>query len=593
VTLERLERELRVALRHGFTGSEWRIAVANMRNRYEEAVLQRATRRSRGLADSLARSVRRGRVFTSPEDDLELLESVLEAADPDAAHAAFAALWGEAERLIFLSGDYPPDEPTREELYRRFAESVLRPVEAPEEEAETEFAYREWGEPGRIVGREEFEDLEITRVRFENNVEVLLKATPFEDNTIRVGFRFGGGELELPEGRAGLAIIAPDVFINGGLEAHSKDEIERLFAGLSVDMGLSVERDAFILSGRTSPRDLDAQLNLLTAYLTAPSYRPAALERARRNVRNFYVQLRTTPEGVLRDRVARLVGGGDERFGFPALESVLALEIEDVASWMAEPLDAAALGVAIVGDVDVDAAIASLARTVGALPERSARHEAFRERRRIDFPPAETDHRFSFETEIPRALSTVIWPTDDMSDIHRTRRLGLLASIVRDRMRIRLRQELGEAYSPYAFHEASDVYEDFGYLQALSLCDPGHVDLIVENLRDIARALQEEGVDEDEFVRAREPMLTSLAEWVRNNQYWMGSVLIPGLVHPERFEWARNMREDIESITADEIEGLVREYLDPDRGIGIRIYPEPVETGKVGSESESEHESDG
>ena len=571
-----LESELRRALEHGFLDSELAWATANLLHRHEEAVLQRETRRSRPMADALARAVRQRNVFTSPEDELALARDVAESISVEQVHTALRDAWGEKQRLLFLSGDFPVDSPTEEEVLGVFANSQLEMVEALEEEEGLEFAYTAWGDPGEIVEREEIEGLGITRVRFANQVTALLKPTDFEDNVIRVGFRFGRGKLELPEEQAGLDLLAPSVYMEGGLEAHTAAELERIFAGVAVDSGFSVEEDSFLLTGRTNPRDLHHQVNLLTAYLTAPAFREAALARARRHAHNFYIQLSTTPEGVLRNEVDRLLGGGDFRFGYPALEDLLSRDMEALREWLEEPRAASALGVVLVGDFALETALQVLAETVGALPEREAVWPRLEDRRQIPFPPAAEQHTFQFHSALPRAVAMVIWPTQDMSDILRTRRLTLLANVVRDRLRIRLRQELGEAYSPFAFHEASDTYLGFGTLRAFSFADPASLPIISENILDIARNIVSGGIDEDEFLRAREPMVVSLREWVRDNRYWFANVLLPALESPQRFDWARNMRADIESITREEIEKLARQYLNEDSGITVHILPHPV-----------------
>ena len=55
-------------------------------------------------------------------------------------------------------------------------------------------------------------------------------------------------------------------------------------------------------------------------------------------------------------------------------------------------------------------------------------------------------------------MVAVYWPTTDDREVHRTRRLSLLSEIFGDRLRLRLREQLGDAYAPQAASLPSDAY---------------------------------------------------------------------------------------------------------------------------------------
>jgi zinc protease len=129
------------------------------------------------------------------------------------------------------------------------------------------------------------QDLEITQVVLSNNVRVNIKPTPFEKGTVRVSINFGGGKLSAPKDKPGLIAFAGSTFIAGGLEAHSADDIRRIFASRTVGTDFSCRRRGFSSwPGRTTPADLEAQLQLLTAYLTAPGYREEAAAPVRKAI---------------------------------------------------------------------------------------------------------------------------------------------------------------------------------------------------------------------------------------------------------------------------------------------------------------------
>ena len=49
--------------------------------------------------------------------------------------------------------------------------------------------------------------------------------------------RVGAGKITEPKDKPGLATFVSNTFSGGGLEAHSEDDLKRIFAGKSVGIG--------------------------------------------------------------------------------------------------------------------------------------------------------------------------------------------------------------------------------------------------------------------------------------------------------------------------------------------------------------------
>ena len=54
------------------------------------------------------------------------------------------------------------------------------------------------------------------------------------------------------------------------------------------------------------------------------------------------------------------------------------------------------------------------------------------------------------ETEVPQALVMIWTPTTDGHEAATRRQLGMLTSVVSDRLRLVVREKLGDSYSPSA-----------------------------------------------------------------------------------------------------------------------------------------------
>jgi zinc protease len=434
------------------------------------------------------------------------------------------------------------------------------------------FAYTDFGPAGTVASRSEVADLGITLVTFANGVRLNLKPTDFEAGRVRMSVRVGGGQLTEPRSQPGLGFFAGNVLIEGGLGRHSSDDLRRILAGRNVGTGFNVAPDAFVFSGQTTPDDLLLQLQLTTAHLTDPGYRPEAERLLRRNLEQLYQRLAHTPQGPLQLEVSRLLAGGDPRFGTPSADELSARTLAEARTWLAPQFASGAIEVALVGDFDREKAIAAVAATLGALPARESKPDYAGERRVT--LPAPFARDYAVPTEIPKGIVALYWPTTDGRDVAIARRLSLLGAVLDDRLRIKVREELGGAYSPGAGSNTSDVYPGYGYMLANVTVDPERASEIADVVTGIAADLAAHGVTEDELNRARLPILTSIRESARTNPYWLTSVAASAQEFPQRLEWSRTRTTDFETIPKADLDALAKQYLGSDRVIRVIVLPQ-------------------
>ncbi|MEN9661823.1 MAG: hypothetical protein RL324_772 [Verrucomicrobiota bacterium] len=580
------EKEVRRVLEHGFQAGELQEVVANYRNRLEQAVKTASTRRSSSLVGTLASSLMDKEVVTTPEDNLALLGPVLAALTPEQCTAAFRTAWSAPHRNLMVAGRAPlPNNPTPDvatvEAEMTSVYNNSRSVEVPAPLARTEQAwgYTDFGPAGTVAKREQVADLGITLVTFANGVRLNLKPTDFEAGRIQVSVRTGTGLLTEPKAQPGLAYLAGSIFTAGGLGKHSADDLDRMLAGRNVGVGFRVAADALAVSSTTNRDDLLLDLQLIGAYFTDPGYRPEAVRQAIKAEEETYTELEHTPSGPLQLEVTRRLASGDPRFGMPAKADLQKRTVGEVKAWLTPQLTTGSMEIALVGDLDVDAAIAAVGRTLGALPARVARVDLAAERR-VVFPEQGARWNFTVPTEIPKGVVALYWPTTDANDISRTRRLTILGNIFTDRLRVKVREEIGGAYSPAAGNSSSDTFTGYGYMLANVIVDPPAAAAIADAVRAIAADLQKNGVTEDELNRAKQPILTNVRESARTNTYWINSVLYKAQEKPEVLEWSRSRTTDFESISKPEVDALARQYLASDRTFQVIVLPETKPAAK-------------
>lgn len=568
-----LEQEFRRALEHGFTDAEISEAKANLLNAYEEAVKRKDTRKSDALATAIARSVNDNSVFSTPETSLEIASAALDGITPEMVHSTFSEFWQAPGYHLVLSTKEAPEEAANI-LSSLYAESSAIPVEPPTARVIEPFGYTDFGTPGEVAKTTEITDLDVTQITLTNNIRINLKATDFEKNRIGIVARIGDGKLTQPQGMPLLDSFANTIFNGGGLGKHSNDELSEILAGRNVSTTLSISEDTSMLSGATTPDDQLLQLQLMLASITDPGYRPEALWQFQKSIPDLYQSLKHTASGPMKEMDAWL-HGGDFRYTIPSQSMLSNYTIADVEQWLTPQLESAYIELTVVGDFDKEKILADILTTFGTLPARDPEPAAETlNPRTVDFPAPPAAKLYPYESKIETAIATAIWPTDGIrGNLQQFRRLNVLSDIFGDRLRVEIREKLGASYSPNAGATGSDALEDYGYLIGQAIGKPGDIPLLLDTMQNIAAGLAEKGATQDEFDGALAPILSSLEKTLRENSYWLGTVLPRSQAEPFRLDLARQRDADYKSIGLEEINFLAKKYFPKENLHRISIIP--------------------
>ncbi|MBB06877.1 MAG: peptidase M16 [Roseibacillus sp.] len=567
-----MEQELRRALQYGFTSTELDETKAEIINQAEQAVQRADTRQSSSLAMGLVNSINSNRVFTSPAESLRITKMAVEALTLEKCHEALKSFWKDRDLTITLTSRTAPENGTSTlaALYRKSQEVKVDP---PEKKEDVTFAYTNFGEAGTVTSRREIEDLGITQLILSNNIRINLKRTDFQKNSISVHARFGNGKLTQPADKPSLDMFSTVLLNAGGLGKHSADDLKRITAGRNVGGSLGVDDDAFTMDGSTTAEDLEMQLQLLCASITDPGYREEALRQFRKMLPMMDSQLKFTMSGAMAE-MQEWSRGGDGRFAKPDPEVLAKYTADDVKAWVSDEFKDSYLEVSLVGDFDIEKTVTLLLKTVGALPNRSSTKPALSKERQLKTPELPATKKFTYTSKIPQAASLVGWTIPPVrEDIRELRRLNVLATILDDRLRTKLREELGATYSPQAHANASMVF-NYGNLMAMSIGAPEDVEKVTGLIHEMGLELGAKGVTQDELDRALKPILSNLEKTLRNNGYWLNTVMAQSQAEPYRLDWARGRDKDYASIKLDEINDLAREHLGRENAAQIAILPE-------------------
>jgi zinc protease len=574
-SLSLMEKTLRKSLKYGFTKSELEIVKKDFLSMLDNAVKKMPTRNSRMLTRRIINDLNNEKVTISPEQKKNLLVPVINSITLKNVHDAFKNAWSSDHRLIMVTGNAEitaKNNTPEEMIYEVIDRSSKVKVSRPSEIKPAVFPYlAEPEKKGKIINRTEIPDLGIVQIDFDNGVRLSLKQTDFEADEVLVNLSFGFGRSAEPANMAGLAELSKAVINESGLGPLDKDEIKLAMAGKNTNVIFGFDEDCFFFKGTTVSEEVPLLFQLIYAHVVDPAYRQEAYSLSMERFKQQYRKLSSSIDGAMVLSGKRFLAGGDSRFGFPPYDLFKNLTLEQVRSWIHTPLKQDKLEVSVVGDFDMDSLIETAAKYLGALPSRSALQKKISSS--PEFPAAQL-FEIIVPTKIQKGLVIVAYPTEDIWDISRTRRLSVLADIFSNRLRETIREKLGAAYSSTAYNQPGRAYPGYGVFQAFIHVDPDDSDLVIKKIKQIASDLVEKEITEDEFRRALDPTITSIKDLLRKNNYWLNTVLSGSLRHPQKIDWSRTIMKDYSSITADDISAIAKKYLDNEKAATIIIKPE-------------------
>jgi len=574
--------EYRRALAGGFSQAEVDEQLSDITTAIEDAAAAEATRTNGELTQEALALFEEGEVPTTPGTVLARYRQIKDTLTPE---NVFAAMKAEAlalnEPMLRYVGRSEPNG-GGEAVRAAWNAAMAAPLTDIAPPAVATFAYTEFGAPGTVVKDTRDPVFGIREVTFANNVRLNVKRTDLTEDQVLVRVSIDGGAL-LATPDDPLAVELVPSLPAGGLGKHSADELDTILAGRRAGLSLSASGDSFVSTRTTTPRDFELQLDLVTALITDPGYRPDALFRYRQQLPDRFARMEATPRAALGSHQNEVLSDGDPRYTIAPIEAYEALDFAQLRADIGKDLSQGAIEIGVVGAIDEDEAIAMVAKTLGALPRREASFEDRAEARQRSFTERRGPVILRHEGEANQALIRYVYPTTDDSDPNLTARLEMLERVAQLRLTDELREKLGKAYSPGVASAMSRTYPGYG----LFILDVG-VDLSQLGASNAAieqtvASLRETTPSADLMLRARQPLLDRYDNALKSNEGWLGLV---GRAQSEanRLERFATFRQRIETITAEQLQQAAQRWLPPGGAVEFFVIPDSAPDQQIEEE---------
>jgi len=577
--LKQIENVLRQAFMFGFAQKELERVKAEFISSLERGVNQASTQKTKNLSRKILATMNKKGLFLSEQQTKDLLKPYIESIILQDVHKALKEIWSKDHRLITVTGnaDIHTKHPETA-ILDVFNKSMNKKVNKYQGFESKKFPYLTVPSFKSIIKTREdnVKKLGITKIEFENNTSLNLKKTDFKKNEFKFKVCFGQGEKSQPVAKPGLSIIGESVIRNSGLGGMDADQLEEALAGRDVNIGFGINENYFSLSGSADPKEAELIFQLIFHYLNDPGFSQEALDLAKIRYKQKFESLMQTPEGIMQIKGDSFLAEGDARFGMPNPGIIEQYTLNDIKNWLIPYFQNSSIEISIVGDFNFESMIKLASKYMGTFKKRIKFSNKSIHSSKVKFPEGK-QLDLAIDSKIKTAVIRLAFLTDDFWDIGQTRRLSILSRIFSERLRILIREELGETYSSYAYNDPSISFNDYGIMHAVVNVKPESIEFVYDKLKEIIYSLTLQNITKHETDLSLKPVLNHLKIIRKSNTYWLNSVMANSSIYPQKFEWANNMTHDYSKITNEELNGLAKKYLNIDQSALIIIKSEKID----------------
>ncbi len=538
-----------------------------------ENVRRKGTRLNSNIASDILDNVASDWVHMSPELMVDQINEAIGTMRLSQVGSDLQALSDGSAPLVFHVAPLvtEKDRTLLETTVARVLTQQAKRYEAPRVVA---WPYERFGKPGGVVYTEQIPELGVTIVDFANGTRLAVKPTKYQDNNVLVKVGFGGGFLAFPAASA-QQLWNINQLLSGGTSKLTAAELRRILMGFDVSVDVRSDPQRFWLNGASRTDDLAMQLKLLAAFYTDAVFRSDNFASGIANDKADIVAKQAYPDKVLGDAYYYLSHGQRPHWkAFTDPAELDALKLSTLKAMMRSQTSGP-VEVSVVGDVSVDEAIQLVASTFGALRTNTKKLSGI-EHPSLPIQPGRSEPYRYYHTGRPDQGSlTLVWGTDWYFGLGKdTFSLTIAAEVLRARVTQAVRNELGIGYSPNLWLDPSVEFEGNGAF-GVSLDVPTDKfatfqRIVTDQIHDMAQ----NGVTDDEFMRAKGPELEGRQKAIETNALWLE--WLAGLVSDPQYTrpLITNYIDAYAAVTAADVRDAMKRQIDGKVPLTLEVVPE-------------------
>jgi zinc protease len=569
-----LGQELARVRQHGFGEAELGRAKASMLAGYERAYNERDKSRSESLADELVRHFLIAEGAPGIEFEFDMVKRFLPTITAAETAAVAREFITEENRVVLSTA---PEKaglaPVSETALRDALRTGLAASVEPWKDA---IAGRELlakaPTPGAVKSRREIQEIGVTVLTLSNGVEVWLKPTTFRNDQISfTAYSRGGLSLASAEDYFNASYATSLVGL-AGVGGFNPVDMSKLLAGKIAGVAPNVSTYTHGMSGSTTPRDLETTLQLLYLQFTAPNRDPAAIDLLKQRLGAALANREQNPGAVFSERARCVTTSNHYTCRQLKVEDLPKLNPDRMYSFYQQLYaNAANFTFFVVGSFKVDEVTPLLEKYVASLPSKGSADVKVNDLK-LQFPD-KVLREVVYKGQEPMSQTVMSFFADTKLDEFETHRLQAATTVVENRLREILREQLGGTYSVGVGYSNTQPVPGYGYTVVQFGSSPENVEKLQAAVMAEVDRLRKEGPTAADVQAAKEAEKNGIEEGLRENGYWQGSLQAMHLLGRDPRGILRRI-ERADSLNQENIHAAIRKYFPAERHTIVTLMPE-------------------
>lgn len=398
---------------------------------------------------------------------------------------------------------------------------------------------------GEIISTQNHPNIDGVLLKYSNGVNLFVKRNNYESGRFSLLALKPGGYAVLSDQDAKEIDLVPAIILSSGLQNISMQQLKNYFKDKQISINIGTSKNLFTINMDGSSKDVSPGFQLLHKYFTSATVDNSAMLSALASNKAYYESMEKNKETAFLRMVSEKMYNNKYRREYPLSSELDNISAEQILRLYTNNFtDASNFIFVITGDIDIDA-VAQLGRIyLGSLPASS--YKARTVDRGVSFAQASGSATGYGDSE---NKTTLLLRLENDGLYYEDGKIyaELFSNVLRQRMREKIREEMGSAYSISVNISYTDYPVAYFSGGIYLTCDPRMKDEILENINIILEDIAKNGITEEELIIAKKQYIVQLANRNESNSYWSNQI-------------AGNIISNRKVISAAETEQLVSSY---------------------------------
>lgn len=527
VAYEAMATEIEKIQRYGFTQSEFERAQKSLMNQIERKYTTRDDRRNGDFVKSYSSNFYSNTAIPDAKKEFELDSMFVNMLNVEVINRAAKQLLTDENQVIIVS--VPTKEglatPTKDEILAIYTKVIGSEVEAYVDDTVIEPLIGEDAVLSGSVVEKTVENQNLGTIEWTlaNGAKVIIKSTDFKADEILLNVESQGGQSILTDAEYYTGNLMPSFNYMSGVSKFSSTDLKKQLTGKTVSVHTNVDNYTHGLSGFSSPKDLEAMLQLVYLNFTAPRFTEADFNTAMNMIRPQVENIKSDPNNVAYGEYQKTLYSDNYRRQILSTEILDAIKYDDLAP-IYEKLYPGANGFTFtfVGNINIETLKPLVETYIGSIPAQAEVVEFVDDK----VSPANGKVVNDFKTPMQQPKVNVSYAfTGEMKyNLENSLSLSFLKAALDSRYLISVREEKGGTYG-VGVGSSTSFYPEQRYILRIVFDTNEEMadelsEIIVKELEIIAA----NGPLSEDIEKNREYLLKTWQDDLKQNNRWMSYI---------------------------------------------------------------------